>query len=441
MHLGRTLGPVWTVVLGYASWILVGWILLTLPFSSTGVGLMGGGVVGVLDHLFIAASAVSTTGLITVDPGTTYTWFGELVVLALIQSGGLGFMTLGSFVILSRRRPLSDTRRGALATTFTLPEDFSLPDFVRGLVVFAFVVEALGFLALYPVFRSSGVDNAAWTALFHSVSAFCTAGFSLFPDSLEGYGTSVAVIFTISLLSLAGGIGFIVWLDLYRRFRGRADSVTYTTVVILRMSAWIIAGTAVVLFLAEPVLIAQPAEHRLMGALFQAVSASTTVGFNSVPMGSLSMAVSFAVILTMVVGASPAGTGGGMKTTTLTATFAALRAGLRGSVRAVWRGRVIPEDRIMLAFATAGIYCLTLATGVFLVALLETHPFLDILFEVTSALGTVGLSRGITADLRPLSELVLVATMLLGRVGPLTFGVAVASGSPEQADNVGDLVV
>ena len=429
-----TLHPVKVVAGGYASYMLLGWLLLLMPFSHEGEP------VSALDNLFIAASAVSTTGLATVSPAGSYNFFGELVILALIQLGGVGYMTAGSFVILAGGKKLSDFRRGVTESAFVLPSGMRVERFVLHVVAFTLAVEAAGAVALFYAFRDAGAPGdtgeLVWTAVFHSISAFCTAGFSLYDTSLEAFRGHFWVNAVVSALSLCGAIGFIVLSDAWQVVTGRRERLTLTSRIILHATAWVLGGGWLLLFVGDAGLAELPAEERLLASFFQSMTAMTTVGFNTHPISSLSLASVVLMLGLMVIGASPSGTGGGMKSTTVSATVATIRAALTGRERIAFAGRAIPERRLRTAAATVGTYLLVLAVAVYLLMLTEGPelPFADLVFETFSALGTVGLSRGVTGDLSTLGKLVLIAVMFLGRLGPVSFGVALlARGGTDTA--------
>lgn len=430
--LRERLGSVRTVVLGYLAYAVLGWVLLALPFSHT-----PGHTVGALNALFSSVSALSTTGLSTVDTAGDYSFAGQLIILLLIQAGGLGYMTLGSFIVLSMRRELTGLRAEVGRITFSLPEGFELHHFVRTVCLYTFAIELIGAGALWAAFRHAGVEGAGWHAVFHAISSFCTAGFSTFPDSLMAFRDDFWVNAIVSVLSIAGAIGFIVVADVARRVAGRTRSMTITSrIIIVGTFGGILAGAALLL-VGDPSLRALPAEDALMAAFFQSMTAATTVGFNTVDIATMAPAAVAAITVLMVIGASPSGTGGGIKTTTLSALLGQVKAAACGRPDVTFWGRVIPLERLRAASAAATCYILTLAAGTFLILLVDTHPFEDLLFETTSALGTVGLSRGVTADLSHLAKIVLIALMFVGRVGPLTIGLAMflsEGRGPEDAD-------
>ena len=429
------LHPVRLVVLGYLAYILFGWVLLTLPLSS------GEQPVSSLDALFTSASALSTTGLTTVSTSHGFSLFGQLVILVLIQIGGIGYMTFGSFVVLSRRGGLSERREQIGKVVFSMPEEFRISKFIRSVILFTALVEIAGVAALFAAFRQAGLDHPLWSAVFHSISAFCTAGFGLYDTSFEALRGNTAVNVILGILSYLGAIGFIVFVDAWRRLIGKTDRLTLTSRIILVTTAWVSLAGIALFFVAEPSIRALPPDERLIASAFQVMAAITTVGFNTIPIGQLSQASLFLVIMLMVVGASPSGTGGGLKTTTFSALFGVIRSALLGKDKVTFWRKEIPEDRIRLAIASLGFYVGALISGCYLLALSERLPFEGLLFEAASALGTVGLSTGITAQLTPLGKLILILLMFIGRVGPLTFGVALFLPSGTRSRGKEDLAL
>ena len=414
----RRMHPAQQVTLGYAAYIAVGWGLLCLPWSRTAVPA------GMLDHLFIATSAVSTTGLSTISVADCYTFFGQLVVLALIQLGGVGYMTFGSCIVLARKQVLSRNRVNVGKAVFTLPDSFDLRHFLRVTVAYTLIVEGIGAAALYGVFRSEGVPDAGWSAVFHSVSSFCTAGFSLYNSSFEGYAGHMGVNAVVSALSIAGAIGFIVAVDFWNRLTGRVAAITLTSRIILVSTAILLVVGTTLLFLQEPTIQARPFGERGLAAFFQAMTAMTTVGFNTIPIGALSKASILLLVVLMVIGSSPSGTGGGLKCTTITAFIGIMRGALRGEETVRFWNRPIPPERLWTAAAGVGFYVAVLIAGTYLLDLTETAGFDQLLFEAASALGTVGLSMGITAALTVWGKVTIIALMFCGRISPLMFGLA-----------------
>jgi trk system potassium uptake protein TrkH len=423
-----TLEPVRLVTLGYLSYIMVGWLLLCLPVAQRASG------VRCLDNLFIAVSAVSTTGLVTVNVSDCYTVFGQIIILLLIQLGGVGYMTIGSFVILARGRDLSDLRSKISQRVFSLPDDFRIDKFIRSVVLFALIVELIGAIALYPIFSSAGLRRPLWNSVFHSVSAFCTAGFSLFANNMESFSNNFRLNVVIGFLSMFGAIGFIVLVDIWRRITGKIRQITFTSSIILRMSFGLLIIGTILLLVTEPAFKSMPPDSRVMASVFQAMSAMTTVGFNTIPIGSLADSSLIVLTFLMIIGASPSGTGGGIKSTSFTALFAVIRSALKRETKVCFLGKVIPTRRVQAAMANVGFYLFILLLGIFALTLTEPMSFKDLFFEAASALGTVGLSTGITTSLSVLGKVTICALMFIGRLGPLTFAIALSAKPSENLD-------
>jgi trk system potassium uptake protein TrkH len=401
-------------------YIVIGWVLLSLPVSQR-----AGSTAISLDHLFTSTSAISTTGLTTISVSETYNFLGQFIVMALIQLGGIGYMTLGSFVILAQNKPLSKARLDIANVVFTLPESFKIYKFIKSVIVFTTVIEFFGAAALYVVFRETGIDNPIWSAIFHSVSAFCTAGFGLYNNSFENFSGHFWINTIIAVLSYLGAVGFIVFVDIWRRIRGKIDRITLTTKIILWATFYISLIGTVLFFITEPSIQNYPADKRLLASFFQTMAAMTTVGFNTIPIGTISRASLLLITTLMVIGASPAGTGGGLKSTTFSALWGLAVSTMKGRKDVSFWGRVIPEQRVRLAAASFCFYIAFLLVGVYFLSLTDSAvDFEKLLFEAASALGTVGLSTGITSSLAVMSKIILIGLMYAGRIGPLTFGLA-----------------
>lgn len=431
----ETINPAKILLLGYASYVVLGWIFLSLPISQN-VPISN------IDNLFTATSAVSTTGLVTVDPSLSYSFFGELVILLLIQIGGIGYMTFGSFVILSTRHKMSPFRTRLTKNTFALPSDFEISRFIKMVVIFTLVCEAVGAAALYMIFLSHGVNDALWSAIFHSVSAFCTAGFSLNSSSLMEFVDNPMLNFVIAALAYTGAIGFIVATDVWQRLMGRQKFLHFTTKIILEVTIWFALVGTILLFIIEPSIQQMPAWQRLMTSFFQVMSASTTVGFNTIDIGGFSASIIMLMYVFMIFGASPSGTGGGLKSTTLAALLGLIKSTLKRRETVRVHKRELSPERLQIATASFAFYMLVLTGAMILLLALESATFEVVLFEAISALGTVGLSMGLTGDLTVLGKLIIILLMLMGRIGVLTFGIAMAmhdESREEEDDN--DLVL
>lgn len=423
----RHTDPPKILLAGYAVYMLVGWLLLSLPFAQS-VDL------NPLDNLFIAVSAVSTTGLVSVDPGSSYSLFGEIVILALIQVGGLGYMTVASFVALAIRHRFSNYHATVSRAALPLPEHFDIRVFIRRVVTYTLIVEVAGAAALYALFIDAGTPAPLWAAIFHAVSAFCTAGFSLFPNSFESYAAHPGIVLTIAALSLLGAIGFIVMSETWDRVFGTRRPLSFTSRVILNVTITFTVVGTLVFFVIEPSIADMPPWERLLASFFQVMTAGTTVGFNTVPIGALAPATLVVMFFLMIFGASPSGTGGGLKSTTLGVLLGLIRSVLQRRASVRFLGHELPPERVAFAAASFAFYFLVLGVALFLLLLTEAAAFEAVLFEAISALGTVGLSMGLTPALTPLGKLVIVCLMFIGRLGVLTFGVAVVMRDASAAE-------
>lgn len=400
--------------------------------------------VGLLDSLFIATSAVSTTGLTTITISDAYNTFGQLIVLLLFQVGGIGYMTFTSFILLTRNNGLTHWHQRVLGAEFSIPGSLDIKDFIRAVIVYTVMVESLGALGLYIAFTNIGMEpgDAVWSSIFHSVSAFCTAGFSLNGNSFEFFRDNLAVNAIISILAILGALGFIVATDFWIRITKRATRLSHTTKTILIVFVMmIVSSTAAIFLLQEDSFDSQ--RSALIASFFQAMTAMTTVGFNTVPTGSLSLEVVLIVILLMFIGASPSGTGGGMKSTTFAALFAIMWSKVRNNKHVTIIGKTIPLESLYRATTVFVLYSAAMFISTFLLSITENFQLKDIMFEATSAIGTVGLSTGITGGLSEWGKMVLIILMFIGRVGLLTFGLAFLSRKREsdKIPQAADLVV
>jgi trk system potassium uptake protein len=416
-----SIDPLRLLAAGYASYVLIGWGVLCLPLCRQG------GNATPLDHLFTAASAVSTTGLVTVSTSDSYSFLGEVVILTLIQLGGLGYMTISSFIVMSVSGELSPFRKKISETAIGLPERFSIRSFLAVVCCFTFTIEIAGAAALYPSFAAHGAPEPAWQAIFHSVSAFCTAGFGLFNNSLEDYQSDVWLNMVVTALSFLGAIGFIVMHDAWASLRSRRRQLTLTSRIILWATAWISAIGTLLFAMEEPTVRNLPPLERWIASAFQVMTASTTVGFNTLPIGALSASSVLLLTAAMLIGASPSGTGGGLKTTTFSAMWAEMTSVARRRPQTTFAGKLIPERRMRAATASVMFYALALTVGIYAISLTDVAPLEDLTFECASALGTVGLSRGITGGLSTMGKLIIIALMFAGRVGPLLLAMSLFS--------------
>lgn len=426
------------LLVGYLAYSLLGTALLSLPFCRRE------GIAAV-DNLFTAVSALSTTGLSTVDVSQAYTFWGQLVILLLMQFGGLGYMTFTSYVMFRLTRHLGTNEAQMFHAQFAFPGKMQSDNMLGNIVNYALALELLGVALLYPYFLVHGVESPLWSAVFHSVSAFCTAGFSIYGDNLVRFGGDWYVNMVIALLCYMGAMGFIMMADVIRKIRRHSYRISFTTKVIATITTALTVWSTAHLFFFEPTLRGLSFADRLLAAWFQSMSAITTVGFNTIDVGHVCTITMVVLSFSMYIGASPSGTGGGLKSTTLSALFAYTKnkLGLRRDISLV--GNKIPHYRVDAALTTAVFYTLILTVGIYLLCILEGDGlcFLDMAFEATSALATAGLTSGILPSVCAGSKMVLVALMFIGRVGVITLGnvMLVRAHTAEGARHRSDLVV
>jgi len=412
--------------------LIKGYFLLTiLCFLSLIFPLFQNSNVSIVDHIFFAVSIVSTTGLAPAGFADSYNFAGQVISLFFIQLGGIGYMALSSFIILQQFDKLPSISARLLKMEFNLPQRYPLVTFIYSVFIFTLLIELIGAIILYYGFKDAGVESPVWQAIFHSISAFCTAGFSLFGDSMTSFQDNNLITTTILVLSLLGSIGFIVLLDFWLMLLRKRKRISLTSKIILFSTFvfWIVA--AVIIFFSDGNLYAQ-GWYGMKLAIFQSISAHTTVGFNNYDIGNLNLASIFMLIIIMVIGASPAGTGGGIKTTSITTLIAVLISVLKRRRLVTFFRKEIPASKTYLALSSAIFYTFILLIGTWMVIMIDgdNFPFEQLLFEVSSALSTVGLSTGITGALSDGSKLIISFLMFIGRLGVLTFGFALISKAP-----------
>jgi trk system potassium uptake protein TrkH len=424
-----------TICLGFLAVITVGTLLLIFPFS-TSDGSWNNPIVA----LFTATSAVCVTGLAVVDTGTYFSFWGQLIILLLVQVGGLGYMTITTFLMLLIGRKFDLQQRFAIQESFDRPFIQGSQNLIRSIIATTLIFEITGiFLMLYPFSRDYDLEQGLWLSIFHSVSAWNNAGFSLFKDSLIGYRSSPIINLTITGLIIFGGIGYQVIIELYswltekcQRKKARfvfslnLKVVVSTTIILLGL------GTITIFFAElrnDGTFVDLNLQEKLLAAWFQSVT-TRTAGFNTVDIGKMTVEGLFITMILMFIGASPSGTGGGIKTTTLRVISSCTRSVLRGDEEVILYQRKVPYPLILKAIAVVFGSVMTIFIATLIISYIENHlDSLAILFEVISAFATVGLSMGITASLSPLSQLVIVAVMYIGRVGIILL-IAAIIGDP-----------
>lgn len=411
----RGLSSFQIITVSFAAAILTGAALLLLPFASHGGA-------GVMDALFTAVSAVCVTGLVTVDTGTYWTFFGQLVILLLIQTGGMGVVTFAMMIAVYSGRRVSLMQRSTLQEAVAAPQLGGLVQILRLILRGTLLFEGLGALAMAPVFIADfGWARGLWFAVFHSISAFCNAGFDLTGilapgSSLVYYADHPVINGTIMALIVAGGLGFLTWADLLAS-GGRLSRCRLQTKMILAATAGLIFIPAAVFYACD--FAGLDGRARVLAALFQSVTARTA-GFNSVDLTAMTEAGRMILVVLMFIGGGPGSTAGGIKTTTFFTLLAAAIATFRLRRDVECFGRRIAPESIRQALTVLLLYLTLLLAGSLFVSYREGLPFLDCLFECASAIGTVGLTVGVTAEAGVLSRCVLMALMFFGRVGALT---------------------
>lgn len=417
-----------TLAGGFFGISFLGALLLSLPAST-----ISGESPGFLTALFTSVSAVCVTGLVVVDTGSFWSHFGQFVILALMQIGGLGIMTFSALVVILTGGQISYRFRTVLKESLNRLQVKGVVGIARSVITISLVIELAGFILFLIKFAGRyPFPRACWYALFHSVSAFCNAGFSLFPDSFMGWRGDVVVNFALSALIILGGIGFTVILELSEYKQTRRLSVHSRFAII--MTAVLTIGGSVLIFIFETIKMRghfsdMSAGEVLLGSLFQSVT-TRTAGFNTLDIGAMSDANHFLMIILMFIGASPGGTGGGIKTTTFGALMATLYSIIRGRRDVCIFERRIAPELLLRAFTIALLFIGMIAGGTLIMVAIEGRHLMAILFEVTSALGTVGLSTGITPHLTSVERIVIITLMFAGRVGPLTLALALGGSAP-----------
>ncbi len=414
------------IAIGFILMILIGAILLDTPMASR-----SGQSIGFLSALFTATSASCVTGLVVADTATQWTLFGQIVVLILIQIGGLGFISIGVFFSIILRRKIGLRERGLMMESANALQLGGIVKFARRIVAGTAIVEGVGALLLMIRFIPEfGVLKGIWYGIFHSVSAFCNGGFDLMGAKYGKYSSLVAyyddplVNIVIMSLIVIGGIGFVVWGDLLKN-RWHFKKYLLHTKIVLMMSTILIFGGALLFYWAERngVLKGMSVSGQILSSLFASVTARTA-GFNTVDTAAMSGASKLLTAVLMFIGGSPGSTAGGIKTTTLFVLLMGVKKNVTGAYGIQAFGKRLEDD----ALATASIIA-TLNMGItiitiFIVMGMQPFAMQDVVFEAFSASGTVGITAGITRDLNTVSRILMIMLMYLGRVGSLSFALA-----------------
>lgn len=417
------------IILGFSGVILLGTCLLMLPLSSR-----AGTVTPFAEALFTSTSAVCVTGLVIHDTATYWSSFGQAVILLLIQIGGMGVITVAAAFSMISGRKITLMQRSTIQEAIAAPKVGGIVRLTGFIVRVALATELLGAVVMAPVLCRDFGPIGLWMALFHSVSAFCNAGFDLTGtkapfSSLTGYAADPVINLTTMFLIIAGGIGFLTWDDIkvnrlrFRRYRMQSKVILCTTALLLVVPA--------IYFYCFEFSALEPGK-RLLSSLFQSVT-PRTAGFNTVDLTALSQTGQLITIALMLIGGSPGSTAGGMKTTTVAVLFATAVSTFCRKEHTHFFGRRIGDDVVKSAATVLLMYLLLFLFGGLLISSVEGLPMMECLFETASAVGTVGLSLGITPQLGTVSRAVLILLMFFGRVGGLTLVFAALSGTKKSA--------
>ena len=429
----NSLSPTRIIVSSFAIIILIGSILLNLPLASN-----DGVSIGYVNAVFTATSATCVTGLVIADTLAQWTLFGQIVILVLIQIGGLGIVTLATFFSVLLGRKISMKGKIIAQESISNYSFTQVTEMIKRIILITFSVELIGAILLsfrfIPRFGLKGI----YMSIFHSISSFCNAGFDLMGDyrSLTEFNGDPVVIYTTAILIIIGGLGFIVWQDLYD-YHNLHRLYLHTKIVLIMSFSLIVFG-AVFFIIQEygnpETMGSLTFFEKINAAVFQSVTCRTA-GFNTLPINELSEVSKMTSILLMFIGAAPGSTGGGIKVTTFGIIVIAIASNIKGNNETIILRRKVSPEVINKAISIASLSIVLIFMMTIIIIDVEKIDFVNVLYEVTSAFGTVGLSTGITPYLHNISKLLLVFTMFLGRVGPLTFAIAVAMKANKTSRN------
>ncbi|WP_097677445.1 TrkH family potassium uptake protein [Anaerosalibacter sp. Marseille-P3206] len=426
------LNPPRVLALGFAGLIILGGILLNLPIATK-----SGESIGFLDALFTSASSVCVTGLVVVNTGEFWSLFGQIVIICLIQMGGLGFMTMATLVALILGKKITLKERLIIKEQFNQETMSGLVRLTKYIILSTFAIEGIGAILLSTRFIPKyGFIKGVWFSIFHAISAFCNAGFDITGNSMVPFVGDIVVNLTICLLIIIGGLGFSVYIDVSRN--KKFNRFTLHTKLVLVITLILIVISTIIVYLIEwdnaGTLYNLSIKDRTLASFFQAV-VPRTAGFNSVDIGKLKDTTVFITIILMFIGGSPISTAGGIKTTTFGAIVLTTISVIKGDRDVVLFKKRISQEIInrSLAILSVGICLVTVVSLILTIS--EEATFLDLLFETTSAFGTVGLTRGVTPSLSKFGRVLIILTMYSGRVGPLTMAFAFAKKQKSKLNN------
>ena len=414
-----------TIAMGFLLIIFLGTLLLMLPVSSS-----SGEFTNPLTALFTATSATCVTGLVVVDTYAYWSVFGRCTILALIQIGGLGFMTIGVFVAIFLRRNIGLKERGILQESMNTLQIGGIVKLVKKITIGTFAMEGIGAVLLsFRFIPRMGLAEGICNGIFHSVSAFCNAGFDLMGkfgpySSLVDYSDDIVVNLTVMLLIVIGGIGFVVWDDLNKK-KFRFKEYQLHTKLVLLVTFILVFGGALLIYLFERnhLMADMGAKETVLTSLFASVTARTA-GFNTVDVAQMSVSSKLLTVVLMFIGGSPGSTAGGIKTTTFAVMLIFVWANLRNSYGSNVFGRRLDEGEIKKASIVVTINLVLAISAAMFICAVQPLPLEDVIFEVFSAIGTVGMTTGITRDLTVVSRIVIILLMYCGRIGSMTFALS-----------------
>lgn len=405
------------IVLGFLGAILLGALLLMLPFSTA-----DGKGASFADALFTATSATCVTGLIVQDTATYWSWFGQAIILLMIQIGGMGVVTIAVAISVASGKKIGLMQRSTMQEAISAPQMGGIVKLTSFILKTTAIIEGTGAVIMAPVFiKEFGFPKGIWYAVFHSISAFCNAGFDLMGakqkySSLTYFIDNPLINITIMALIIVGGIGFLVWQDVkvnkfhLRKYRMQSKLVLITSAILIILPA-------ISFFVSD--FSGMPLKTRIFSSIFQSVT-TRTAGFNTVDLSQLKSGNTAVMIVLMLIGGSPGSTAGGMKTTTLAVLILTAVSVFRRKEHTNFAGRSIADGVLRNAIAIVTMYVTLFLTGGVVITVIEKLPMMTCMFETASAIGTVGLTLGITPNLGTVSRIILIFLMYLGRVGGLT---------------------
>lgn len=417
------LKPVQILALGFAALILVGTIILMLPISSS-----NGRTTSFLDALFTATSATCVTGLVVVDTGTYWSTFGQIIIMLLVQIGGLGFMTFSTLIAILLGKRVGLRERLIMKEAYNTFNIQGLVKLVIYVLIITFTIEGVGAIILSTQFaRVYDFGTAIYYGIFHSISSFCNAGFNLFGNfsGYTGYVTNPVVSLTAAFLIVIGGLGFFVIAEIIDHKKRRKYSL-HTKVVVVTTIFLIVVGS-ILFFIFEYNNSKTFGELSIIDKIIASIVASVaprTAGISTVSTANMTIASQFLIVILMFIGASPGSTGGGIKTTTMVILFMTIGSLINGREDTEIFKKRINKSSVFRAIAITFISFTLVAVVTMILSVTENGSFMEVLFEATSAFGTVGLTLGLTPALTPIGKIAIIITMYAGRLGPLTLVLA-----------------